>query len=50
MHRKEDYLVPWISMDTNLADTTGYIEAHSSDGSQIENGIKYIKNNAEMSQ
>ena len=49
VHRDEDYLIPWISMDKNLADKFGYIEAHGSEGSQIEDGIKYMKNNAEMS-
>lgn len=36
-------------MGTNLADKSGYIEAHGSEGSQIEDGINYVKKNAEMS-
>lgn len=48
VHKDKDYLIPWISMGTNSVDKSGYIEAHGSEGSQIEYGLNYMKTNAEM--
>lgn len=45
---EDDFLVPWIFKSTSLSDKFCYIEAHSSEGHQIEDGINYTKEHAEM--
>jgi len=50
VHIDDDYLTPWIPSGTSLSDKHQYLEAHSNEGSLIEDGLKTMRKRAEMSE
>jgi len=47
--KTDDYLLPFVPVDTALAERSAYIEAHSTDAQQLRDGFNYVKENDKVS-
>lgn len=47
--KTDDYLLPFVPVDTALAERSAYIEAHSTDAQQLRDGFNYVKENDNVS-
>jgi hypothetical protein len=47
--KTDDYLLPFVLVDTTLAERLAYIKAHSTDAQQLRDGFNYVKENDKVS-